>query len=178
MKPRPVTRVIASILAVVGLYWSMMLILTLFVPPVGIVFNLLYLPGWISFIGWCQIIGAHQMRVRLRTFWLFSGISHIYLAFITHTNDYFQPIGEGIITAVHWCLFVSLISFVCACLENETKKSNGAAENRSGAATRVTAAASASAVPPPRSHRAATAPRSAAPPQSLSLSRWQKNHLQ
>jgi hypothetical protein len=109
-----------------------MLILTLFVPPVGIVFNLLYLPGWISFIGWCQIIGAHQMRVRLRTFWLFSGISHIYLAFITHTNDHFQPIGEGIVTAVHWCLFVSLISFVCACLENQTKKSNKALHPTAG----------------------------------------------
>ncbi len=124
MKPRLVTRIIASLLALVGIYWCMMLILTLFVPPIGIVFNLLYLPGWLSFIGWCQVVGAHQMRVKRQTFWLFSGFSHIYLALITHANDHFQPLGEGWLTAVHWCLFVSMISFVCAWLERNEKKAN------------------------------------------------------
>lgn len=124
MKPRPVTRVVASVLVLVGFFWGTLLFLTLFVPPVGVIFNLLYLPGWMSFIGWIQISEAHPMRVRRRTFWVFSGISHIYLAMITHMNDFFRPLGEGVFTAVNWCLGVSVLSFVCAWLDRETTMAN------------------------------------------------------
>ena len=128
MKPRLFTRVVASLLALVGLYWAMMLILTLFVPPVGIIFNLLYLPGWLCFIGWCQILGAHQMLVSRMTFWLFSGTAHIYLALITPVNGHLGPSGEsvttGFITGANWCILVSIVSYVCAYLEYKQTKMN------------------------------------------------------
>ena len=75
-----ITRLFAALLAVVGLYWGFLLIISI-IGGVGIYLNLAHLPGWACFVGWCLIAFGKPLPMSEKVFWILSSFAHIWLLF-------------------------------------------------------------------------------------------------
>jgi hypothetical protein len=72
---RKAQRVIAGTLFLSGSVWAVLLILSLFV-LVGIVFNVIFVFGWLIYGGWFYVMIGKPMSVSLRFFWMASIVIH------------------------------------------------------------------------------------------------------
>lgn len=72
---RVAQRVIAGFLFALGTIWVFLLIVSLFV-LVGILFNVVFMFGWLIYAGWFHVMTGKAMSVSLRFFWMASIVVH------------------------------------------------------------------------------------------------------
>jgi hypothetical protein len=72
---RVIQRWIAALLFVIGTIWAVLLICSLFV-LVGVLFNVVFMFGWLIYAGWFHVMTAKPMSVSLRFFWMASIAVH------------------------------------------------------------------------------------------------------
>src|SRR5690606_4272268 len=80
-------RISAAVLAFGGIYWAMLLLLAALVPPVGLLYNMMHIPGWIVFFGWCHIAFGRSVDLSMRFFWSASAMVNL-AYFIVHLEPW------------------------------------------------------------------------------------------
>ena len=107
----------AGILALGGVFWGMLLISSLILPPLGIMYNAIFTPGWIIFFGWCYILVGRSINMNTRLFWVLSAlVNTIYL--ILHYGSWLtRPSSDKIVMSMEvWWIITILVSLFCSVL--------------------------------------------------------------
>ena len=76
-----VTRLIAGVLVVAGLYWAFFLVVSALL-VVGLFINILLLPGWCCFFGWLLLAIGRRLEMPERQFWILSFFAHCWILLI------------------------------------------------------------------------------------------------
>ena len=121
-------RTVATVLAICGVYWALLLLYVLFFPIAGIIGNLIFAPGWAIFAGWWYIALGKPVLKDVRLFWLLSAVIN-FVYFLLHLEPWKwnSSIERSLDMRGVWWLVVVILSVVC-CITfapeiSKTKKS-------------------------------------------------------
>ncbi len=109
-------KIVAGVFAIAGLWWAMGLILTMLVPPIGIMINLYFLPGWLIYVGWWRILYSQPVKFSPRIFWLLSALLHLAYYGLSHTDIGLTSMDADL--SRNWWLVVAGISCICIVPKN------------------------------------------------------------
>lgn len=117
-----ITRLLAALLAVAGLYWGGLLILSI-VGGIGVYLNLAHLPGWACLLGWWLIALGKPLPMSEKLFWILSSCAHMWLLFHSYflfTDSRLKGVWQVSSIGIGIALVVSII---CALLQSVSRNS-------------------------------------------------------
>lgn len=120
--PYRIERSLAVVLAIGGSFFAILLLISILFPPHGFLINLVFVPGWMIYAGWCKIALDRLLGIRHPSFWICSVVVHV----VYFTINWFYPSRPLFSDVVSWwfvaVVCLSMVCFVLCRLKKEPPK--------------------------------------------------------
>jgi len=104
----------AWLLVAGGCWWAVLLLSAMVWPIAGLVYNLIYAPGWAIFFGWWKIASGDPTIKNIRLFWALSILVNL-VYYIVHLEPWetYSSFERSLDSRGIWWLITVAISLAC-----------------------------------------------------------------